>query len=143
MLVLDKAIFAILDADQQSQAAGSLGALGCLGVYADGDVPKGQQPPYVRFLEMAAPAQNAMGDGPTIYAARYTIFGVDAGNDKTRADAFAQRAKALLHKVALTLDPPFVHIQTLVDGHVDLPDRYEGETFEQMGRMFQITLRED
>lgn len=143
MLAIDKALYTLFNADVAVQTAGSLGEIGCLGVFANGDVPKGQSTPYLRFLEMAAPATNVMGNGPTIYEAVYTVFAVDSGNDKTRADALAQRVKKLLHKTALTMAAPFAHMQTLIDGDVDLPVRYEGETFEQVGKRFRIWLRED
>jgi hypothetical protein len=142
MVELDAAIFATLDGDRQSNGAGSLGTLGVTGVYANGDVPENAAPPYVRFGPLSEQASNMMSVGPIEYENVYMVLAVVEGNDKTPAGAIAARVKSLLHKRPLTPAAPLRHLATLLDQRLDIPDRLQGRTFEQVGANYRIWTEE-
>jgi hypothetical protein len=138
MDAIDKGIFGVLDTDRLDASAGTLGGLGCTGVY-HGIAPKDAAVPYLRFHQLAAPLSPTMGDnGVDTVEAVYMVLAVDEGADQLRAGALAGRVRELLHKKPLTLDGGVTHLRTLLDRHLDLPDHGEGRQLQQIGANYRV-----
>lgn len=141
MDTVDRGIFAVLDADRQSNTAGHLGALGVTGIH-HGIAPKGAPLPYVRFQQLAAPLSPTMGDdGVDTIAAVYMILAVTEGDDQLPGNAIANRVKQLLHKKPLDVSPAS-HMRTLIDRNLDLPDHGEGIQLQQIGANYRVWVYE-
>lgn len=140
MDTIDKGIFTVLDADRQSNTAGSLGALGVTAV-CHGVAPKGTLTPYIRYEQMAAPASASGGTGPSIVEAVYMVLCVDDGDDQLPAGAIARRVKELLHKQPLDCAPS-AHMQTLWDRVLDIPEHTDGRQLQQIGANYRVWVYE-
>jgi hypothetical protein len=103
MNAIRAAIYAVLEADRVSTAAGSLGTLGVTAIY-DEVGPKGAQVPYVIVHETPGAEIYTMGATLAMRQRRHVVKAVDL-SDGTAIDT--SRAGAIDERCAVLLDDAF------------------------------------
>lgn len=136
MRAVDTALNSRLAADLGT--AGTLGVLGCTGVYRF-QAPQGSVEPYVVFQQQA-------GTDSYTFAARdvrsllYLVKAVDASTSGLRAAQMAERIDSLLTDKPLSLTG-WTNIRLRRESDVEYVEVDAGKTYQHYGALFRVDVR--
>lgn len=135
MRPVDTALYSRLAADLGT--AGTLGVLGCTGVYRF-QAPQGSVEPYVVYQQQA-------GTDSYTFSARdarsllYLVKAVDVGPSALRAAQMAERVDALLTDKPLSLTG-WTNVRLRRESDVEYAEVDAGKTYQHYGALFRVDV---
>lgn len=136
MRAVDVALNSRLAADLGT--AGTLGVLGCTGVYRF-QAPQGSVEPYVVFQQQAGTDSYAFSarDARSLV---YLVKAVDASTSGLRAAQMAERIDSLLTDKPLSLSG-WTNIRLRRESDVEYVEVDAGKTYQHYGALFRVDVR--
>jgi hypothetical protein len=137
MRAVDVALNSRLAADLGT--AGTLGVLGCTGVYRF-QAPQGSVEPYVVFQQQAGTDSYSFSarDGRSLV---YLVKAVDVGPSGLRAAQMAERIDALLTDKPLSLTG-WTQLRLRRESDVEYVEVDAGKTYQHYGALFRVDVRQ-